>query len=250
MNIKSTQFRKLVIQKAMQAVNVVGMSLVISIGMVTVAAAHGGGYASDGNGNVLRDGNGNCVRADLGNPFPECEPTVMRGQDIKKPVEPKPAAIAPPPPKPVVVVAPSTPKPVVKVPPKPQPRFITKTLSLNESAGANFGFDKDKLNSNAQQQLSGFAATVRNSNINPSSVSVIGHTDSTGPESYNQTLSERRANSVADYLSGQGIARRVMQVSGRGESQPVASNKTRDGRAQNRRVDIRVNGQRKISVKQ
>jgi len=191
MDIKSTQFRKLVVEKAKLAINVVGMSLVISIGMVTVAAAHGGGYASDGNGNVLRDGNGNCVRAALGNPFPECEPQAMRGQDIKKPVQTKPVMIAPPP-KPVVVVP--KPKPVVKAPPKPQVRYITKTLSLNESAGANFGFDKDTLTSNAQQQLTSFAATVRNSNIKPSNVSVIGHTDSTGPESYNQTLSERRAN--------------------------------------------------------
>jgi len=118
------------------------------------------------------------------------------------------------------------------------------------AAGANFGFDKDSLTDNAQQQLSSFAATVRNSNINPSSVSVIGHTDSTGPESYNQTLSERRANSVASYLSTQGIDRAAMQVSGKGESQPVASNKTREGRAQNRRVDIRVTGQRTITVKQ
>lgn len=250
MDIKSTQFRKLVVEKAMHAVNIIGMSLVISIGMVTVAAAHGGGYASDGNGNVLRDGNGNCVRAALGNPFPECEPQAVRGQDIKKPVEPKPVAIAPPPPKPVVVVPAPKPKPVVKVPPKPQVRYVTKTLSLNESAGANFGFDKDTLTNNAQQQLSSFAATVRNSNIKPSNVSVIGHTDSTGPESYNQTLSERRANSVASYLSTQGIDRRTMQISGRGETQPIANNKTRAGRAENRRVDIRVTGQRKITVKQ
>ena len=246
MNIKSEEFSKSIIAKA---ITVLGLSLVISIGMATVTtvSAHEGGYASDGNGNVLRDGNGNCVRADLGNAFPECEPQVMRGQDIKKPIEPKPVVIAPPP-KPVKVVVPPAPKPVVKAPPKP--RYVTKTLSLNESAGANFGFDKDNLTSNAQQQLSSFAATVRDSNINPSNVSVVGHTDSTGPESYNQTLSERRANSVADYLSGQGIDRQAMQVSGRGESQPVASNKSKAGRAQNRRVDIRVTGQRTISVKQ
>lgn len=247
MDIKSTQFRKLVVEKAMQAVNVVGMSLVISIGMATVAAAHSGGYVSDGNGNVVRDGNGNCVRAALGNPFPECEPKIMRGQDIKKPAEPKPVMIAPPP-KPVKVVVPPPPKPVVKAPPKP--RMMTKVLRLNEASGANFGFDKDNLTDKAQQQLSSFAATVRSSKINPSNVSIVGHTDSTGPESYNQTLSERRANSVASYLSNQGIDRRAMQVSGRGESQPVASNKTRAGRAQNRRVDIRVTGQRTITVKQ
>lgn len=248
MDIKSTQFRNLVIKKVMQAVNLVGMSLVISIGMATVAAAHSGGYASDGNGNVLRDGNGNCVRADLGNPFPECEPKIVKAQPIFKPITPKPVVIVKP--KPPMKVAVVKPKPMVKAPPKPQLRYVTKTLSLNESAGANFGFDKDNLTNNAQQQLSSFAATVRNSNINPSNVSVIGHTDSTGPKRYNQTLSERRANSVAMYLSGEGIDRRVMQVSGRGETQPVANNKTRARRAENRRVDIRVTGQRTITVKQ
>jgi OOP family OmpA-OmpF porin len=65
---------------------------------------------------------------------------------------------------------------------------------------------------------------------------IEGHTDSVGPEAYNQGLSERRAQSVADYLESQGIARDRMQVVGRGESAPVADNKTAEGRAQNRRV--------------
>lgn len=67
---------------------------------------------------------------------------------------------------------------------------------------------------------------------------VVGHTDSTGSEDYNQTLSERRANSVATYLAQQGISPSRMQISGMGESQPVASNATEAGRQQNRRVEI------------
>lgn len=69
-------------------------------------------------------------------------------------------------------------------------------------------------------------------------VQVIGHTDSTGSASYNQTLSERRAAAVTDVLLQGGVAPRRVRSIGRGEDQPVASNLTPEGRAQNRRVDI------------
>jgi outer membrane protein len=65
---------------------------------------------------------------------------------------------------------------------------------------------------------------------------VVGHTDSTGSEAYNQRLSERRAQSVASYLEGKGIAVGRLTATGAGESQPIADNGTREGRAQNRRV--------------
>ncbi len=70
-------------------------------------------------------------------------------------------------------------------------------------------------------------------------VDVIGHADSTGSDSYNQALSERRAGSVANYLvSRGGVLPDRLYVAGRGESQPIASNETPEGRAQNRRVEI------------
>jgi outer membrane protein OmpA-like peptidoglycan-associated protein len=72
------------------------------------------------------------------------------------------------------------------------------------------------------------------------SVEVAGHTDATGTDEYNQGLSERRARSVVDYLVGKGIDRSRLDAVGRGESQPVADNGTRDGRAQNRRVELNV----------
>lgn len=68
---------------------------------------------------------------------------------------------------------------------------------------------------------------------------VIGHTDSTGADSYNQKLSERRAQAVADYLEAKGIGSGRLAVSGVGETQPIGDNKTADGRAQNRRVVLR-----------
>ena len=71
-------------------------------------------------------------------------------------------------------------------------------------------------------------------------VDVLGHTDSVGSDAYNQTLSEQRAGTVADYLGLKGVQRARLATKGFGESQPRASNTTEDGRASNRRVEIRL----------
>lgn len=71
-------------------------------------------------------------------------------------------------------------------------------------------------------------------------VDVMGHTDSVGTDAYNQTLSEQRASTVADYLAGRGVQRARLATKGYGESQPKASNTTEEGRSQNRRVEIRL----------
>lgn len=67
---------------------------------------------------------------------------------------------------------------------------------------------------------------------------VVGHTDSTGNPNYNMTLSQKRAQSVASYLTDRGVARNRLSAEGRGQTQPVADNGTEAGRAQNRRVEI------------
>jgi outer membrane protein OmpA-like peptidoglycan-associated protein len=71
-------------------------------------------------------------------------------------------------------------------------------------------------------------------------VDVLGHTDSVGSDAFNQTLSEQRSQTVADYLTGRGVQRARLATRGYGESQPRASNTTEEGRAQNRRVEIRL----------
>ncbi|MEN3745729.1 OmpA family protein [Sphingomonas sp. HF-S3] len=71
-------------------------------------------------------------------------------------------------------------------------------------------------------------------------VDIYGHTDSTGADAYNQTLSERRARSVADYLSTRGVRSVRIATRGFGETQPIASNDTEEGRAANRRVEIKL----------
>ena len=73
-------------------------------------------------------------------------------------------------------------------------------------------------------------------------IAVSGHTDSTGSESYNQSLSEQRAASVSQFLESRGVGAALLSTFGEGEANPVADNKTREGRAMNRRVDILISG--------
>lgn len=104
--------------------------------------------------------------------------------------------------------------------------------------GVNFEFDSAALSPDAQVILE--TAIEALSESPGARIEVAGHTDSTGTEGYNQRLSERRAQAVADYLSKGGIDASRLDVRGYGESNPVADNATRDGRAQNRRVSLNV----------
>jgi OOP family OmpA-OmpF porin len=104
--------------------------------------------------------------------------------------------------------------------------------------GVNFDFDKAVIRADGKPVLDAAIQTLKEQ---PDvRVSVEGHTDSVGSDAYNQRLSERRAQAVADYLAAGGIARSRMSARGYGESKPVASNATDDGRAQNRRVELGV----------
>lgn len=104
--------------------------------------------------------------------------------------------------------------------------------------GVHFAFDSDKLRPEAQLTLEEATQVLRdNSGV---TVAIIGHTDSTGPEAYNQGLSERRAQSIYGYMVSNGIDSTRLRTYGRGESEPVASNETRAGRAENRRVEFVV----------
>jgi OOP family OmpA-OmpF porin len=100
-----------------------------------------------------------------------------------------------------------------------------------------FEFDSAQLKPQMKDALDEVAAKIAAS-PGDEYVQVIGHTDSTGPEDYNQGLSERRAQSAADYLVQQGVSPDRLSISGMGETQPVADNSTREGRAMNRRVEI------------
>nr|WP_300309329.1 OmpA family protein [Halomonas sp.] len=100
--------------------------------------------------------------------------------------------------------------------------------------GVNFEFDSARLTPAAEQNLMHVAEVLRNNpNVN---VRIEGYTDSTGAASYNQKLSEARAISVANFLASQGVDPQRMSAAGYGEENPIASNDTEQGRAENRRV--------------
>jgi OmpA-OmpF porin, OOP family len=121
----------------------------------------------------------------------------------------------------------------VAVAPPPAYVPVPEKIVIN---GVNFDFDKSTLKPVARDILD-HAVTV----IQPSASSrfrISGHTDSVGSDAYNQGLSERRAKSVGDYLVEHGVQAQRLDAVGYGESRPVATNDTVEGRAKNRRVEI------------
>lgn len=100
----------------------------------------------------------------------------------------------------------------------------------------SFGFDTATLNAATDARLTALAVFL--SMDSATRVDLIGHTDATGPESWNQALSVKRAETASTFLQNEGVSSARITTSGQGESSPVASNDTRQGRAQNRRVDV------------
>jgi outer membrane protein OmpA-like peptidoglycan-associated protein len=113
-----------------------------------------------------------------------------------------------------------------------------ENITLDMPGNLTFGFDSAEVNASFHPVLDKVAQTLRE--YDKTVIEVAGHTDSTGSDSYNQALSERRANNVAAYLAAQGVPATRMVTVGAGEAHPVASNDTEEGRAQNRRVEITI----------
>ena len=113
---------------------------------------------------------------------------------------------------------------------------ILKVLTLK---GVNFEVNSDQLKAESFAVLDEAIAAL-NGEFPDARIEVAGHTDSTGEDAYNQDLSQRRAQTVLDYLVGQGVRAERLSATGYGEAAPVAGNDTREGRAQNRRVELRV----------
>ena len=111
-------------------------------------------------------------------------------------------------------------------------------ITLNMPGNITFAFDSSNLQPQFYPTLNNVAETLNE--YNQTVIEVAGHTDSVGTDSYNQTLSVQRAQSVANYLSGRGVMQQRMIVTGAGETRPIASNDTEAGRAQNRRVEITI----------
>ena len=110
------------------------------------------------------------------------------------------------------------------------------------AADAFFDFDKSVLKPEGKAKLDDLVSKVKD--INLEVIIAVGHTDSVGSDAYNQKLSVRRSEAVKAYLVSKGIEKNRVYTEGKGEKQPVADNKTAEGRAKNRRVEIEVVGTR------
>ena len=151
---------------------------------------------------------------------------------------PPPPPVAAPAPAPAPAAAP-TPAPAPAPAAAPQPPAATK---VTYAADAFFDFDKSVLKPEGKAKLDDLVGKVKD--INLEVIIAVGHTDSVGSDAYNQKLSVRRAESVKAYLVSKGIEKNRVYTEGKGEKQPVADNKTSEGRAKNRRVEIEVVGTR------
>ncbi len=111
-------------------------------------------------------------------------------------------------------------------------------LVLDMPSEITFGVDSSNIDPGFRNTLDQVSLTLKQ--YEKTYVDVMGHTDSTGSDAYNQALSERRASAVADYLSSRGVQSARLATRGYGESQPKASNLDAAGRSANRRVEIRL----------
>jgi OOP family OmpA-OmpF porin len=141
---------------------------------------------------------------------------------------------------PAAVAPAAAPAPVAAAPaPAPAPAVATK---VTYAADAFFDFDKSVLKPEGKAKLDDLVSKVKD--INLEVIIAVGHTDSVGSDAYNQKLSVRRSEAVKAYLVSKGIEKNRVYTEGKGEKQPVADNKTKEGRAKNRRVEIEVVGTR------
>ena len=127
--------------------------------------------------------------------------------------------------------------------PAAKPATPVAASKVTYAADAFFDFDKSVLKPEGKAKLDDLVGKIKD--INLEVIIAVGHTDSVGSDAYNQKLSVRRAEAVKAYLVSKGIEKNRVYTEGKGEKQPVADNKTKEGRAKNRRVEIEVVGTRK-----
>ncbi len=183
------------------------------------ALAHTG-YVWAADGSHVRDAFGNCVKTSAWTKEAWTEA-------CGKPAKPKP--------KPKPVAQPVEPPPVPPVPTRP----VIETVTIDSMTF--FDFDKAQLDADSQAALDAIIEQLKTF-VTVKEIRITGHTDSIGTREYNQRLSERRAQAVADYLIGRGVNPKLISTAGAGEDQPIADNGTPEGRAKNRRAVIDIIG--------
>jgi len=203
--------------------------LLVSLGLVasvTSVQANDNWQSASG---PWKNSTGQCYRDSYWTPAtadPRCDGAL---QPAPAPAAPAPVAAAPAP----------APKAAPAPAPAPAPAIASK---VTYAADAFFDFDKSVLKPEGKAKLDDLVAKIKQ--INLEVIVAVGHTDSVGTVAYNQKLSVRRAEAVKAYLVSKGIEKNRIYTEGKGEKQPIADNKTAQGRAKNRRVELEVVGTR------
>lgn len=143
---------------------------------------------------------------------------------------------------PAVAGAPAPAAPAAAAPAAAAPVAPPAATKVTYAADAFFDFNKSVIKPEGKAKLDDLVGKIKD--INLEVIIAVGHTDSVGSDAYNQKLSVRRSEAVKAYLVSKGIEKNRVYTEGKGEKQPVADNKTAEGRAKNRRVEIEVVGTR------
>ncbi len=211
----------------MKTLNQVAIAIAAAV-LATAAGAQEVHNWKSSSGEVWKSTSGQCWRDNAWTPAtaaPSCD-----------------GAIAPPAPAPAPAPAPvAAPKPAPAPAPKPAPAPAVAS-KVTYAADAFFDFDKAVLKPEGKAKLDDLTSKVKG--INLEVIIAVGHTDSVGTDAYNQKLSVARSEAVKSYLVSKGIEKSRVYTEGKGEKQPVADNKTSEGRSKNRRVEIEVVGTR------
>jgi OmpA-OmpF porin, OOP family len=218
-------------------------ALFATVALAGSALAAGSNAASDnwrnGHGNLQwKNGDGTLCWRDAG----WTPATAARGCDgAIAPPAPAPAPAARPAPAPAPAAAAPAPaaRPAPAPAPAPQPPAATK---VTYAADAFFDVNKSVVKPEGKAKMDDLVSKIKD--INLEVIIAVGHTDSDGSDAFNQKLSVARAEAVKAYLVSKGIEKNRVYTEGKGEKQPVADNKTKEGKAKNRRVEIEVVGTR------
>lgn len=203
--------------------------LIAATALTTVAGAQEIHNWKSAAGDVWKNASGECWRDASWTPAtaaPGCDGALVAAQAapiVVKPATPAPAAAAPAALAPVVAPAAAS--------------------KVTFAADSFFDFDKAVLKPEGKAKMDDLVS--KSKDINLEVIVAVGHTDSVGADGYNQKLSVARSEAVKAYLVSKGIDKSRVYTEGKGEKQPAADNKTADGRAKNRRVEIELVGTRK-----
>ena len=213
--------------------------LLASAALVTAAGAQTVDNWRNANGELVWKNAGGelCWRSSSWTPA-----TAAKGCDGAIVPKPAPAAAPAPAPAPAPRAAAPAPAPAPVARPAAPALPAVAATKVTYASDAFFDFNKSALKAEGRAKLDDLVGKIKG--ISLEVIIAVGHTDSVGSDAYNQKLSVKRAESVKAYLVTKGIEKNRVYTEGKGEKQPVADNKTAEGRAKNRRVEIEVVGTR------